>query len=157
MDKNDIEKLKAFGTRLKQINSKFRLLNLIQKAKEEFDKNNYEGCIENCQKALAENPNNPTALRGLGCSMQIMGRKEEAISYYKKALEFSEHKEIEYTLIGTLYYLEENLDEALKYYNLAISSNEEYDPAYDGRNQTMLENHLKIADLQDSLIKRELF
>ena len=36
------------------------------------------------------------------------------------------------------------LDEAVKYFNLAIDANDNYDKAYEGRNQAMLENHLKI-------------
>ena len=51
------------------------------------------------------------------------------------------------------YYLQDKLDEAIKYFNLAIENNEEYTDAYDGRNQAMLENHLKIMDLQESLKK----
>ena len=35
--------------------------------------------------------------------------------------------------------------------------NNDYDPAFEGRNQSMLENHLKIIDLQDSLIRQKLF
>ena len=60
---------------------------------------------------------------------------------------------MEYSLLGTIYYLQENLDEAVKYFNLAIDANDDYDAAYEGRNQAMLENHLKILDLQDSLKK----
>ena len=48
---------------------------------------------------------------------------------------------------------EDKLDEAVKYFNLAIDENDDYSSAYEGRNQAMLENHLKIIDLQDSLKK----
>ena len=37
--------------------------------------------------------------------------------------------------------------------NLAIDENEDYTSAYKGRNQAMLENHVKILDLQESLKK----
>ncbi|GEM_PF-1593182 len=152
----DIEKLKNISERLRQINSKFRLLTLLKNAKEEYDKNNYEECITNCLEALEHDPENPVALRGMGCSMQFLGNRDEALRYYNLALKFSKNKEIEYTLIGALYYIEDDLDKALEYFNLAIDENDDYDPAYEGKNQTMLENHLKIIDLQDSLIKREL-
>ena len=49
--------------------------------------------------------------------------------------------------------LQEKLDEAVEYFNLAIDANDNYDKAYEGRNQAMLENHLKIIDLQESLKK----
>ncbi len=102
---------------------------------------------------LTNNPEDPDALRALGLEMQKKGDFNKALEYYFGALENSSRKEIEYTLIGTIYYLKEELDSALKYFELAIEENDGYEPAYEGRNQTMLENHLKIAELQDRLIK----
>ena len=46
MDQKDLEQLKNFGKRIKQINSKFRLLNLLRAAKEEYDKTQYADCIK---------------------------------------------------------------------------------------------------------------
>lgn len=142
---------------MKRINQKLKLLKLLHLAKEEYDKNNYEECVENCLKILEREPHNPTALRGMGCAMQSLCRRDEAIHYYSEAVKYSQNKEIEYTLLGTIFYTENNFDEAIKYYNLAIDVNDDYEPAYDGRNQSMLERHLMIADLQDELIKREIF
>jgi hypothetical protein len=51
------------------------------------------------------------------------------------------------------YYLQDKLETAVKYFNLAIDENDEYERAYDGKNQSMLELHLRVADLQDSLRK----
>ena len=130
-------------------------MSLLRRAKYEYQQNNYEECQKSCEEVLVFDPKNSVALRGLGCVMQSLGHYEEAVNYYNKALENSQNKEIEYTLIGSVYYIQDNLDEAIKYYNLAIDINDNYDPAYDGRNQSMLENHLKIVDLQDELIKRE--
>ena len=152
----ELEKIKDITKSINKINQKFKLLKLLRIAKEEYDKNNYEKCIENCMKILETNPKNPIALRGLGCSMQSLGKFDEAVDYYKKALKYSEKKEIEYTLLGTIYYIQNNFDDALEYYNLAIEVNDGYEPAYDGRNQTMLENHLALADLQDKLVEREI-
>ena len=53
--------------------------------------------------------------------------------------------------LGNAY--QDKLDEAIEYFNLAIDNNDDYEYAYDGRNQAMLENHIKIADLQDYLRK----
>ena len=152
----ELDKIKGISESIKRINQKFRLLKLLRLAKEEYEKNNYEDCVENCLKVLESNPQNPTALRGLGCAMQSMCQPERAIEYYQEALKYSEAKEIEYTLLGTIYYIQNNFDEALKYYNLAIETNDDYEPAYEGRNQTMLENHLMLMDLQDELIEREI-
>ena len=129
----------------------------MNKAKKEYEDNKLPDCIQTCKEILTKNPQNPTALRGLGCVMQSMGKNEEAIKYYMQALKTSKKKEIEYTLIGTIYYNEDKFEEAIKYYNLAIEANDDYDLAYDGKNQSMLEKHLKLLDLQDSLIKRNLF
>ena len=157
MDEQEYQKLLDIGNRIKKINSKMKLLSLLNKAKTEYETNKLNDCQSTCEKILKNNPDNPDALRGLGCVAQAQGNFEQAIEYYKKALINSEKKEIEFTLIGTVYYLEDNLEEAIKYYNWAIDSNDNYDMAYDGRNQSMLEYHLKIIDLQDNLIKRNIF
>ena len=56
-------------------------------------------------------------------------------------------------VIGMAYYLQDKLDEAVENFNLAIDKNDNYTQAYEGRNQAMLENHVKILDLQESLKK----
>ena len=139
---------------LKKINSKIKLLTLINKAKIEFDKNNYAGAASICEDILSDNPHNALALRCLGCVMQNIGNKEDAINYYKKALKYSDNKEIEYTLLGTIHYLDNELDDAIRYYNLAIDTNDDYDTAYEGRNQAILERHIEIVELQDLLSKQ---
>ena len=121
------------------------------------EKNNVENCEEIFKEILIAQPQNSIALRGLGCVMQAKGNSRQAIKYYKKALKYSENKEIEYTLLGTIYYNEDNLEKAMENYNMAIEVNDNYDLAYEGRNQSMLEYKLKIIDLQDNLIKQNLF
>lgn len=157
MEDNILERLQEITRKIRKTSGKIKLISLLDRAKQEYEQNKFSDCISTCKKALKSNPNNATALRGLGCAMQSLGNTKKAIEYYHKALEISEHKEIEYTLLGTIYYQEENLENAIKYYNLAIDANDNYDPAYEGRNQSMLENHLKIIDLQDSLIQRNIF
>lgn len=152
----EANKIKEISESIKRINQRFRLLKLLRTAKEEYDRNNYEGCIDNCLRLLEINPENPVALRGLGCAMQSLCKSDEAIKCYEEALKYSDKKEIEYTLLGTIYYIQDNFEEALKYYNLAIENNDDYEPAYEGRNQAMLENHLMLVDLQDNLIEREI-
>lgn len=149
--------LKKIANRFREVSKKIKLVSLLKKAKDEYNQNNDLGCMDACQKTLVLDAKNAVALRGLGCVMQSRGEYDKAIKYYKKALEKSKTKEIEYTLIGTIYYIQENLEEAIRYYNLAIENNDDYDLAYEGRNQSLLEKHLKILDLQDELIKREIF
>ncbi|MBE7711181.1 MAG: tetratricopeptide repeat protein [Cyanobacteria bacterium SIG31] len=153
----DVETFKNIANRINNLNAKIKLIALLEKARYEYQQNNYSECENSCRQILKTNPKNSIALRGLGCVMQAKNNYKKALEYYNLALEFSENKEIEYTLIGMIYYLEENLDEAIKHFNFAIEINDNYDPAYEGRNQSMLENHLKIADLQDQLIRQKIF
>ena len=157
MNEDDLKELQNIAKTIKRINGKIKLLALLERAKFEYDSNNFADCEKTCKEILQSNPQNSTALRGLGCIAQASGDLEKAEKYYQKALEFSENKEIEYTFIGTIYYLWEDLEKALEYYNKAIDVNDNYDDAYEGRNQTLLERHLKIADLQDSLIRQKIF
>ena len=157
MEEKDVEKLQKIAKSLRKIGTKVKLISLLDKAKSEFDKNNYAQCILDCEKILVKDKNNAIALRGIGCALQAAGEEEKALEYYRKALNFSENKEIENTLIGTIYYLRDDLETALKYYNEAIEINDNYDLAYEGRNQALLENHLQILDLQDSLIRQKIF
>ena len=64
-------------------------------------------------KILETNPDNFIALRGLGCIYQAKQEYKRALEYYQKALRTSERKEIEYTFIGTIFYLEEKLEGVL--------------------------------------------
>ena len=157
MQENDLKELLNLAKSLRNLNSKIKLITLLEKAKKEYESNKFSDCEKTCKEILKTNPQNPTALRGLGCVAQASGDYKTAEKYYKKALKTSENKEIEYTLIGTIYYLQEDLETALDYYNKAIDTNDDYDNAYEGRNQAMLEQHLKLIDLQDRLIKQKIF
>ncbi len=150
----EVEKLNELADFFRRMNSKITLLKLITKAKSEYDKYNYEAGRKSLIEAYLIDKNNPVVLRGLGCINQFKGKWNSAIRYFKKALRYSNKKEVEYTLLGMAYYLQGKLDDALVYFNSAIENNDNYDKAYEGRNQTMLENHLKIVDLQESLKKQ---
>lgn len=157
MDNDDLIKLQKIKCNLKKIDSKVKLLILLAKAKQAYDDNKQEKCLSLCKQILHKEPNNPSALRGMGCVMQSQGNMTKAEEYYSKALNFSKNKEIEYTLLGTLYYNNHEFEKAIEHYNMAIEINDNYDLAYEGKNQAMLENHIQILDLQDDLIKRNLF
>lgn len=145
--------LRELSARFRTLSAKIKLISLLETAKNEYDKHNLKEGYDALLKAYELDKKNSVTLRGLGCFKQSEGDFEGAIDYYKKALEFSETKEIEYTLIGTAFYVQDKLDDALIYFNKAIDENDSYDPAYEGRNQAMLENHLKLVDLQESLKK----
>lgn len=149
----EIKHLNEISARFRKMSAKIKLLTLINKAKEEYDRFDFSQGLETLEEALKIDPQNPVVLRGIGCMKQFQKDFEGAIEFYTKALEYSQTKEIEYTLIGMAYYLQDKLDEAVENFNFAIDENENYDPAYEGKNQAMLENHVKILDLQESLKK----
>ena len=136
---------------IRRLNSKILLLKLIIRAREEYEKYDYEAGRRSLIEAYLIDKKRAVVLRGLGCINQFMGKYEVAAKYFKKALRYSNKKEVEYTLLGVLYYIQDRLGEAIEYFNLAIDNNDDYEYAYEGRNQAMIENHIKIADLQDSL------
>jgi len=149
----ELKKLNELSGFFKRMSTKITLLKLIECAKAEYDKYNFSEAKISLEEGYKIDNKNSAILRGLGCIEQFNGNYELAIDYFKQALEKSQAKEVEYTLIGMAYYLQDNLDEAVKYFNFAIDSNEDYTNAYEGRNQAMLENHVKIIDLQESLKK----
>ena len=150
---DELQHLQEITKFLKRVNAKVKLVALIKKAKLEYDRYDYKSGFATLEEAYKLAPENPTVLRGLGCIKQFNKEYDKALEYFYKALEFSDSKEIEYTLIGMVYYLEDKLDEAVENFNLAIDANDDYTQAYEGRNQAMLENHVKILDLQEALKK----
>ena len=150
----ELEKLNELADFFKRMNNKILLLKLIKNAKSEYDKYNFEESRKNLIKAYLVDKKNPVILRGLGCVNQFSGKWNSAIRYFNTALKYSDKKEIEYTLLGMAYYLQGKLDDAIYYFNLAIDNNDDYNPAYEGKNQAILENHLKIIDLRESLKKQ---
>ena len=150
---NDIKKLNEIANGLKRLNKKVLLFKLINKAKEEYDALNFVSGKQSLLEALEIDSQNPVTLRGLGCIEQFEGNFDKAVEFFNKALKHSKQKEIEYTLLGMAYYFKDELDQSVEYFNLAIELNDDYTKAYEGRNQAMLENHIKIIDLQEALKK----
>ena len=149
----EVDNLKELADFFRRMNKKILLFKLIKQAKSEYDKYDYEKGRKSLIEAYLLDKTNPVVLRGLGCINQFKGKWNSAIRYFNKALKYSDKKEVEYTLLGMVYYIQGKLDEALVYFNNAIENNDNYDEAYEGRNQTLLKNHLKIVDLQESLKK----
>lgn len=150
---DELKRLEEIKDFFKRTNTQIKLITLIKRAKQEYEKYDYKSSLDFLEEAYSINPKNPVVLRGLGCLKQFNKEYDKALEYYTKALEYSDAKEIEYTLIGMLYYLNDKLDEAVENFNLAIDVNDDYTQAYEGRNQAMLENHIKILDLQEALKK----
>ena len=129
------------------------MINLIERAKVEFDNQNWHKCSVLLNDALVLDNTNSTIYRGLGLICQAEKNLEQALEYFGKALEYSNKKEVEYTLIGIVYYTQNDFDTSIKYFNKAIECNDNYNEAYEYRNQAMLERQVNIIDFQESLKK----
>ena len=151
---NESEIINELTEYFRRINKKMILLKLVMQAKSEYDKCDFNAGRRTLIEAYLLDKQSPAVLRGLGCIKQFEGKFNSAIRYFKTALKYSKNKEIEYSLLGMAYYIQERLDDAVEYFNLAIDCNDNYDKAYEGRNQAMLERHLKIVNLQENLNKR---
>ena len=149
----ELEQLQKISEFFRRMKTQILLLSLLDKAKTEYDALNFKESRKTLIEAYRLDRKNPVVLRGLGCLKQFNKNYNCAIQYFEKALQYSNKKEVEYTLLGVAYYLQDKLDESVKYFNLAIDSNDNYTEAYEGRNQAMLENHLKVVDLQEALKK----
>ena len=152
MEEN-LKKLSKLKESYNELNKKLKLFVLLTKAKDEYDKYDYSSGRKTLKEALSVTKENPEIYRGLGCIEQFDGHYETALEYFNQSLKYSQNKEVDYTLIGMVYYLLENYDEALKYFDLALAENIDYESAYEGKNQALLESHVRILDIQEALEK----
>ena len=66
----ELNRLKEISGFFRRMNTKVKLLTLITKAKEKYDRYDYKSGIETLEEAFKIDPQNPTVLRGLGCMIQ---------------------------------------------------------------------------------------
>ena len=116
MNEQDIEKLRSISNSLQRLNSKVKLLALLEKAKKEFDSHNYSDCEKYCNEILKKDSKNSIALRGLGCVMFISGNSKKALEYYKMGADSGNVEA--YNYLGE-YYRNNNDAESYKYHKLA--------------------------------------
>ena len=83
MNEQDFQKLKNIKTNLQKLNTKVKLIGLLNKAKNEYEQNKLEECQNTCIKILKTDPENSSALRGLGCVMQAKGNNKKALELIK--------------------------------------------------------------------------
>ena len=79
----------------------------------------YEDCLNYCEKLLDYPSYEYEALVLKGECLGNLSRRREAIETFEKAVEIEEEGEIYYN-IGVCYYEENNLDDAIKYYEKSI-------------------------------------
>src|SRR5659263_687238 len=69
----------------------------ISQATDLLNKHDIEGAIQMYQEVLKLDPDDPTALTGLGAAFDEAGELENAVDCYKKALKFDPDNAVSYT------------------------------------------------------------
>ncbi len=75
----------------------------VQMADEEFEKGNFKGALELLESAVSNDRYNPDILFKLGFVLQKLSRDDEALRYYKSAIEIDERDEFVHNAIASLY------------------------------------------------------
>lgn len=118
----------AFESTLKEGAKKFpdeswyneQLLNLY------IMKEDYAAAIQLLDKAIAEDPNDDL-YRAKGVLLEEQGKKEEALTYYQKALKMNPNSVMNNYSIGFHYFKKEDIDKALPYFEKAYSLDTEHE------------------------------
>lgn len=69
-----------------------------------LDKGNQNDAIEYLDKAIAKNPNNATYYSAKGSALDKIGRQDEAIEIYKKAIEIDSNLNTPFYNLGVIFY-----------------------------------------------------
>jgi len=94
----------------------------VQKGLEAYNNKNYSIAIEYFKKALSYNPNSPEIMNNIGACLFMLNKYDEAIAWFKKALELKKdyvqaYGNLTYAYIqkGDLVSAEDTVNEGLKY------------------------------------------
>ncbi|MFI0347582.1 MAG: tetratricopeptide repeat protein [Chthoniobacterales bacterium] len=97
---------------------------ILAKAKEAFERQNYAEARKGFQDALAISPNDYLTLSNLGVVEFQLGKMAEAETILKKAVEMDHKKSFALTTLGILHYRQERLDDAEKVLRQALAVND---------------------------------
>lgn len=98
---------------------------LIAKAKEQFEHQNYSEAEKNFQDSLAIVPNDYLTLSNLGVVEFQLGKMTEAESVLKKAAALDHKKSFALTTLGIVHYRQERMEDAEKDLRQAIAINDQ--------------------------------
>jgi len=93
---------------------------LLLKAKEQLEISNFEEARKLFEEALAKDPDNATALYGIGVSFYGRQEFDKAMEFYKKALEKDPNLGIVYYNMACLYALKSKKNLALEYLKISV-------------------------------------
>jgi Flp pilus assembly protein TadD, contains TPR repeats len=97
----------------------------ISQATDLLNKHDIEGAIQMYQEVLKLDPDDPTALTGLGAAFDEAGELENAVDCYKKALKFDPDNVIAHSGLGVAYEKQGNTDLTIREFRAAYLLDEE--------------------------------
>jgi Flp pilus assembly protein TadD len=97
----------------------------ISQAIDLLNENNVAAAIQKYREALKIDPEDPTALTGLGAALDESGQLENAIDCYRKALSAAPDNVIAHSGLGVIYEKQGDTDQAAKEYKTALSADQE--------------------------------
>lgn len=97
----------------------------ISRATESLKKDDTAAAIQMYREALKLDPNDPTALIGLGAALDEAGEFESAVECYKKALKADFDQVMAHSGLGIVYEKQGNNDLAVKEFHAALSLDRE--------------------------------
>lgn len=97
----------------------------LNKAKEQFEHQNYAEAEKNFQDALSASPNDYITLSNLGVVEFQLGKMSEAESTLKQACAQDPKKSFAFTTLGIVHYRQERFDDAEKVLRQAVAINDQ--------------------------------
>jgi Flp pilus assembly protein TadD len=97
----------------------------ISQATDLLNKHDIEAAIQLYQEALKLDPDDPTALTGLGAAFDEAGELENAVDCYKKALKVNPDDVIAHSGLGVAYEKQGNTDLTIREFRAAYLLDEE--------------------------------
>jgi Flp pilus assembly protein TadD len=97
----------------------------ISQATDLLNRDDIAAAIEMYREALKLDPNDPTALTGLGAALDEAGELESAVDCYKKALKANSDDVIAHSGLGVAYEKQGNTDLTIREFRSAMSLDEE--------------------------------
>ena len=110
--------------------SPFEAEELIEKADEAFEKQDTKKALALLQEAEAKDENNPDTLYKIGYILQNDGNYDDALTYYKKALELDKDNEYIYNSMASIYRHNKEYTSAQMYIRSSLAINDENPVTY---------------------------
>jgi len=117
------------STRSMEAFSTFDSSALIQKADEELEKNNLDKALAIYSEANIKEPKNGETLFKMGYTLSLQDRGEEALDYFKEALEVDSENPFTHLEMANIYVKESSYASARTHLNVALEIDEEFTQA----------------------------